>query len=120
MRAKKKKKVDWAQIIYNSLCSELVQWYKYVKDNKQDKKDTCQSTMILAKILKCLFVHQKENPKKPQAKVKRIREEMQATLENKRKAPAKFLRSGLKRKKVEPQDQKLRNNKKTYKHGLKR
>ncbi len=38
----KKKKVDWAQIIYNSLCKELYQWYKYVKGNKGDKKDTCQ------------------------------------------------------------------------------
>jgi hypothetical protein len=32
---------NWAQIIFNSLCSELDQWYKYVKDNKGDKKDTC-------------------------------------------------------------------------------
>ncbi len=41
MRAKKWKKVDWVQIIYNSLCSELDWWYKYVKENKGDKKDTC-------------------------------------------------------------------------------
>ncbi len=38
MRIVKGKKVDWAQIIYNSLCSELDQWYKYVKDNKGDKR----------------------------------------------------------------------------------
>jgi hypothetical protein len=42
MIVKKRKKVDWAQIIYNSLCKELDQWYKYVKGNKGDKKDTCQ------------------------------------------------------------------------------
>jgi hypothetical protein len=38
MRIVKGKKVDWAQIIYNSLCSELDQWYKYVKDNEGDKR----------------------------------------------------------------------------------
>jgi hypothetical protein len=56
---KKGKKVDWAQIIYISLCSELDRWYKYVKENKGDKKDICQSTFILAKIFKYIFVHQK-------------------------------------------------------------
>jgi hypothetical protein len=53
--------VDWAQIIYYSLCSELDWWYKYVKENKGDK-DTCQSALKLAINLKYLFVHQKENP----------------------------------------------------------
>jgi hypothetical protein len=57
--------VDWAQIICNSLCSELNQWYKYVKDNKGDEKDTYQLALILAKKFKYLFVHQKENPQKP-------------------------------------------------------
>jgi hypothetical protein len=38
MKAKKGEKVDWAQIIYNSLCSELDQRYKYVKENKGDNK----------------------------------------------------------------------------------
>jgi hypothetical protein len=66
MRIEKGKKVDWAQIIYNSLCNELDQWYKYVKDNKGDKKDTCdQLTLILAKKFKYMFVHQKENSRKP-------------------------------------------------------
>jgi hypothetical protein len=41
MRTNKGKKVDWAQIMYNSLCTALDQWYKYVKENKGDKKDTC-------------------------------------------------------------------------------
>jgi hypothetical protein len=41
MRIEKGKKVDWAHIMYNSLCSELDWWYKYVKENKGDKKDTC-------------------------------------------------------------------------------
>jgi hypothetical protein len=40
MRAKKGQKVEWAQIIFNSLCSELDWWYKYVKENKGDKKYT--------------------------------------------------------------------------------
>ncbi len=62
MRAKKGQKVDWAQIIFNSLCSELDQWYKYVKENKGDKKDTYQCTLVLIKIFKYLFMHQKENP----------------------------------------------------------
>jgi hypothetical protein len=61
MRAKKGKKVDYAQIIYNNLCSELDWWYKYVKENKGDKKDTYQLALILAKKFKYLFVHQKEN-----------------------------------------------------------
>jgi hypothetical protein len=74
MRAKKGNKLDWVQIMYNSLCSELDQWYKYVKDNKGDK-DTCQSALILAKILKH-FISTKNSPQKPQTKVKRTKEEM--------------------------------------------
>ncbi len=62
MKVEKGKKVDWAQIIYHSLCSELNQWYKYVKENQVDKKDICPLALILAKIFKYLFVHQKENP----------------------------------------------------------
>jgi hypothetical protein len=38
MKTKKGKKVDWAQIIYINLCSELDQWYKYVKENKGTKR----------------------------------------------------------------------------------
>ncbi len=56
MKVKKGKKVDWAQIIYNSLCSELDRWYKYVK-NKQDKKDTRKFALMLVKKSKYLFVH---------------------------------------------------------------
>ncbi len=41
MRVEKGQKVDWAHIKFNSLCSELNQWYKYVKEDKRDKKDTC-------------------------------------------------------------------------------
>ncbi len=41
MKIEKGKKVDWVQIMFNSLCNELDQWYKYVKENKGDKKDTC-------------------------------------------------------------------------------
>ncbi len=54
MKERKKKKVDWAQIIYNSLCNELDRWYKYVKKNKGDKKDTYQLTLIVAKIIRYL------------------------------------------------------------------
>jgi hypothetical protein len=50
MRAYKRQKVDWAQIIFNSLCSELDRWYKYVKENKGDHKDTYQYALVLAKI----------------------------------------------------------------------
>jgi len=50
VRTKKGQKVSWAHIIFNSLCSELDRWYKYVKENKGDKKDTCQSALVLAKI----------------------------------------------------------------------
>jgi hypothetical protein len=57
----KNEKVDWALIIYNSLCSELDRWYKYVKENKGDK-DTCQFALILANSFNYMFVHQKENP----------------------------------------------------------
>jgi len=38
VRAKKGQKVDWAHIIFNSLCNELDRWYKYVKENKGDTK----------------------------------------------------------------------------------
>jgi hypothetical protein len=70
--------------MYNSLCNELNWWYKYVKENKGDK-DTCQSALILAKIFKYLFVHQKENPQKPHTKIKKTKEEIQIALENRKK-----------------------------------
>jgi hypothetical protein len=57
MKVGKGKKVDWVQIVYNSLCNELNRWYKYVKENKGDKKDTCQLALILAKIFKYQSVH---------------------------------------------------------------
>jgi shikimate kinase len=69
----------------------------YVKENKGDK-DTYKSTLILTKIFKYLFVHQIENPQKPHAKVKKTREEMQATLEKRKKVVAKFSKSVLKMK----------------------
>jgi hypothetical protein len=50
MKTKKWQKVDWAQIIFNSLCSELNQWYKYFKENKGDKKYTSQFGLVLAMI----------------------------------------------------------------------
>jgi hypothetical protein len=62
MRTEKGQEVDWAQIIFNSLCSELDWWYKYVRENKRDKKDTYKSALVLAKVFQYLFVHQKENP----------------------------------------------------------
>jgi hypothetical protein len=76
MKVEKGQKVDWAHIIFNSLCSELDWWYKYVKDNKGDKKDTCQYALVLAKIFQYLFVHQKENPQKPPRKVKKTRKDI--------------------------------------------
>jgi hypothetical protein len=62
VKAEKGQKVDWAHIIFNSLCSELDKWYKYVNENKGDKKDICQFALVLAKIFQYLFMHQKENP----------------------------------------------------------
>jgi hypothetical protein len=50
MKAKKGQKEDWAQIIFNKLCSEMDWWYKYVKENKGDKKYTCQYALVLVKI----------------------------------------------------------------------
>jgi hypothetical protein len=31
VRAEKGQKVNWAHIIFNSMCNELDRWYKYVK-----------------------------------------------------------------------------------------
>jgi hypothetical protein len=45
-------------------------------ENKGDKKDTCQFGLVLEKIFQYLFVHEKNNPQKPPAKVKKTREEM--------------------------------------------
>ncbi len=45
-----------------------------------------------------MFVHQKENPQKPPTKVKRNREEMETTLEYRKKVATNFPRSALKRK----------------------
>jgi hypothetical protein len=58
------------------MCSELDQWYKYVRENKGDKKNTCQFALVLVKIFQYLFLHQKENAQKPPTKVKRTREDM--------------------------------------------
>jgi hypothetical protein len=58
------------------MCNELDWWYKYVKENKGDKKDTYQFALVVAKIFQYLFVHQKDNPQKPLTKVKRTKEEM--------------------------------------------
>jgi hypothetical protein len=74
VKAVKGQKVDWAHVIFNSLCSELDRWYEYVKENKGDKKDTCQYALVLAKIFRFLFVHQMDNLQKPQAKVLKTRE----------------------------------------------
>jgi hypothetical protein len=98
MKAKKGKKVDWAQIIYNSLCSEVDLWYKYIKENKGDKKNTYHSTLILAKILKYLFIHQKGNPQKLHAKVKKTRKYLQVALESRRKVATESPKNVLKRK----------------------
>ncbi len=59
VRAEKGQDVNWAQIVFNSMCSELDRWYKYVKENKGD---TCQFALVFAKIFQYLFVHQKDNP----------------------------------------------------------
>ncbi len=90
MMAKKGQKVDWAQIIFNSLCSELDRWYKYVRENKGDKKDTCQFALVLVEIFQYMFVHQKENAQKPPTKVLKIKEEMQTTLENRKRATTDY------------------------------
>ncbi len=70
------------------------------QENKGDKKDTCQSTLILTKIFQYLFVHQMENPQKPSAKVKITREGMQTTLENRKKVIAKSPRNAFKKKNI--------------------
>jgi hypothetical protein len=62
VKTKKGQKVDWAHIIFNCLCSELDRWYKYINENKGDKKDICQSALVLAKIFQYLFMHKKDNP----------------------------------------------------------
>jgi hypothetical protein len=38
VRTNKGQHVDWAQIIFNSLCSELDRWYEYIKENKGEEK----------------------------------------------------------------------------------
>jgi hypothetical protein len=58
------------------LCNELDKLYKYVKENKGDKKYICQYALILVKKIQYLFVHQKDRPQKPPANAKRIWEEM--------------------------------------------
>jgi hypothetical protein len=102
MRVEKGQKIDWAQIIFNSLCNELDWWYKYVKENKGNKKYTLQSALVLAKIFQSFNLHwycaSKGKPQKPPTKVKTTREEMQITLENRKKVIIDSPRSALKRK----------------------
>jgi hypothetical protein len=47
---------------------------------------------------KNMFMHQHENPWKPPTKVKRTKEEIQTTLENRKKATTEYPRSVFKRK----------------------
>jgi hypothetical protein len=68
VRVEKGQQVDWARIIFNSLCSELDRWYKYVKENKGNKKYTCQSTLVLEKsfnICLCIkrTIHRNHRPR---------------------------------------------------------
>ncbi len=98
MKIKKGPKVDWAQIIFNNLCNELDWWYKYLKENKGDKKYTCQFALVLAKKIQYLFVHQKENPQKPLANVKITREDIHTTLEDIKNAIVHSPTNALKRK----------------------
>jgi hypothetical protein len=69
-------------------------------------------------------VHQKENPQKPPAKVKRTSKEMQITLENRKKTTTNlqevFLRREKELRKVEPQAQELKRNKKAQKQWHKK
>jgi len=58
------------------LCSELNRWYKYVKENKGDKKDTCQFALVLAKNLLVFVCASRGQLHKPPTKVKRTNEEM--------------------------------------------
>ncbi len=75
------------------MCSELDRWYKYVKEKKGDKY-----ALVLAKIFQYLFMQQKKNPQKPPTKVKRIREEMQTTLENRKNVAINFPKNAPKTK----------------------
>ncbi len=110
--------------MFNNLCIELNRWQKYVKENKGDKKDACQLALILTKIFNYLFFPQKNNPQKPQTRVKKPIEDMQATLVNRRKTTAKFPKSVLKRNnKVEEGGTsrlEVKKSRRTQKHGPKR
>jgi len=59
---------------------------------------TCHSALVLAKIFQYLFMHQKDNPQKPPAKVLKTKEEVQTTLKNKKKTTTNSPRSAFKRK----------------------
>jgi hypothetical protein len=69
-------------------------------ENKGDKKDTCQYALVLGKIFLYLFMHQKDNPQKPPVKVKRTKEEMQTTLDNRKKATTNFPISDFKKNNI--------------------
>ncbi len=55
MKVKTVKKVDWAQIMYNSLCSELDQWYKYVKGIKGQGHMSINPDVGKKNLTICLF-----------------------------------------------------------------
>ncbi len=52
--------VDWAQIIFNHLCSELDRWTKIwgkmqTKGKQEDKKEICHLTLVLERLFKYMF-----------------------------------------------------------------
>jgi hypothetical protein len=60
MRAEKGKKVDWVQIMFNTLGNKLNQWYKYVKGIRGTRRTHVSQFFDPSKDFKFLFFSTKE------------------------------------------------------------
>jgi len=73
VRVEKGQMVDWAQIIFNSLCSELDRWSRRIRGIRKILVNLPWYWQKSFSICLCI---KRKNPQKPPAKVKQTKEEM--------------------------------------------
>jgi hypothetical protein len=112
------KKIDWVQIMYNSLCSELDWWYKYVKENKGTRTHVYKPWSWQRFSIFYLFTKRKNHKLKLREPERICRQHWRTKIVV--ESPRNALKRKNKIKEGGPQDQGLRKNQIAHKQGLKR